>query len=161
MQFFLPRLLIFVIAILVTMFLAPRVTPWMAAILALAFLVYGVHEHYSMFAYEYKQSTWQEGLKIYAPFVMVGGIIVFSMLGMVSFFAAPEHSDASISSVTNSIGNSFSGMTNSLSSVTNSLSGAANSLSGAANSLSVRANNMVQSVNRSLNKGTFSLAEAI
>jgi len=161
MQFFLPSLLIFLIAMIATAFIAPRITPWIAAILALAFLTYGIHEHYSMFAYEYKQSTWQEGLKVYAPFIIVGGIIVFCMYGMVAFFTGgtvPVPSMPSMPAM-----NSMPSM-NSL-----SLSSMGNSLSSVANSITNSTTNLINSANRSLNnrgnrgnqRSMFSLAEAI
>ena len=154
MQFFLPSLLIFVVAIVFTAVVAPRITPWMAAVLALAFLVYGVHEHYLMFAYEYKQSTWQEGLKIYAPFIIVGGIIVFSMLGMISFFTGGTVPVPAMPDIPSTNFSSMSSL---------SLSSMGNSLSSMGNSMLNSANSMIQNVNRSLNnkKSMFSLAEAI
>jgi hypothetical protein len=155
MQFFLPSLLIFLIALVITAFLAPRVTPWIAAVLALVFLTYGVYDHRRMFAYEYKQSTWQEDLKIYAPFLIIAGIILFSMYGMVSFFTGGTVPVPSMPEVPSFAPNSFS-----LTSINNTISSAANSVANATT-------NLVQSANRTLNRTLnqpnpgMSLAEAI
>jgi hypothetical protein len=154
MQFFLPSLLIFLVAMLVTAFLAPRITPWIAAILALAFLIYGIHDHQRMFAYEYKQSTWQQGLKIYAPFLVIGGILLFCMYAMVAFFTGgtvpvPAMPSLSLSSSpVDSLSSNFSSLNN--------------SLSRAANSVMNQTSNLIQSVNRSMNRPSgVSLAEVI
>jgi len=86
MQFFLPGLALFLFSILCTYYLAPYATPMVAAILSLVFLSYGVYDHYRLFASEYRLSTWQDGLKVYAPFIMVGAILLFVLYGMMAFF---------------------------------------------------------------------------
>jgi hypothetical protein len=149
MQFFLPSLLIFLVALVVTALLAPRVTPWIAAVLALAFMTYGIYDHQRMFAYEYKQSTWQQGLKVYAPFLIIGGILIFCMYGMVAFFTGGT---VPVPSMPNTAP-SMTSLSNSFTSLNNTLSSAANSVANATT-------NLVQSANRSLNRGV-SLAEAI
>ena len=135
MEFVIPGLTIFLIALAVAFFLAPRATPLIAAILSIVLLTYGVYDHYSLFAGEYKLSTWQDGLKIYAPFLMIGMILVFCIYGMVAFFtngsvpvpAMPSMpSMPSLSSVANSIGNRANNIINNTqslgSSIGNSLS---------------------------------------
>jgi hypothetical protein len=39
-----------------------------------------------MFSAEYRLSTWQESLKIYAPALMIGAIIIFIIFSILSFF---------------------------------------------------------------------------
>ena len=73
MEFFIPGLVLFLVAIAVTAFIVPKATPMIAAILSLVFLTYGVYQHYTLFADEYRLSTWQDGLKIYAPAIMIIG----------------------------------------------------------------------------------------
>ena len=57
-----------------------------AAILSIAFLMYGVRDHFQRFASEYRLSTWQEGLKMYAPAIMILVIIVFVIYSIMAFF---------------------------------------------------------------------------
>ena len=39
-----------------------------------------------MFASEYRLSTWQQSLKIYAPAIMIGAVILFIIYGILAFF---------------------------------------------------------------------------
>jgi hypothetical protein len=77
MEFFIPGLLLFLVSIIISFILAPRFTPLVVALLSIGFLTYGVYDHYKMFAAEYRLSTWQESLKIYAPAIMIAAIIIF------------------------------------------------------------------------------------
>ena len=62
---------------IVSFAVAPNLSPIILAVLSIALLVFGVYHHYNMFASEYRLSTWQESLKIYAPAIMIGAIIIF------------------------------------------------------------------------------------
>ena len=86
MEFFIPGLLLFLVSIVVTFVVAPRFTPLVIALLSLAFLTYGVYDHYKMFKSEYRLSTWQQSLKIYAPAIMIGAIILFIIYAILAFF---------------------------------------------------------------------------
>jgi len=86
MQLFLPSILIAILAILVVIFLIPRFSPIIIVILAAVLLYVGTTQHLSMFWDEYKQSTWQEGLKLFAPGIMIGAIVIFVLYGILSFF---------------------------------------------------------------------------
>jgi predicted PurR-regulated permease PerM len=86
MEFFIPGLLLFLVSIIITFVLAPRFTPLIVALLSIVFLTYGVYDHYKMFASEYRLSTWQQSLKIYAPAIMIGAIILFIIFSILSFF---------------------------------------------------------------------------
>jgi hypothetical protein len=86
MEFFIPGLLLFFLAIGFSFIFIPRFTPLIAAILSIAFLTYGVYDHYKMFASEYRLSTWQESLKIYAPAIMIAALIIFIIYSILAFF---------------------------------------------------------------------------
>jgi hypothetical protein len=86
MQFFIPGLLLFLVSIAVSFVLAPRFTPLVVALMSLALLTYGVYDHYKMFSNEYRLSTWQDSLKIYAPAIMIGAIILFIIYAILAFF---------------------------------------------------------------------------
>ena len=86
MEFFIPGLSLFVITLFVCYFTVPKITPLIAAILSIVFLCAGVYEHYTLFASEYRLSTWQDGLKVYAPAVMIIVIILFIIISIFTFF---------------------------------------------------------------------------
>lgn len=165
------------IAVLVSFFLVPKATPMTAAILAIAFLTYGVYDHYQLFASEYKLSTWQEGLKIYAPFIMVGVIIMYSIYGMIAFFtggAVPVPSIPDMPTMGNvpSLNQMSNQMTNTLNNVANSIENATSNIfsnnkgnngSSFKNSITNFANNLGNSLgfNNNQNKLSRSAAEVI
>jgi hypothetical protein len=115
MEFFIPGLLLFLVSIAISFIIAPRFTPLVVAILSIAFLTYGVYDHYKMFAAEYRLSTWQESLKIYAPAIMIGAIILFIIYSILAFFTKgsvpvppiPNVTEPNENSATNQIMNSL------------------------------------------------------
>ena len=176
MEFFIPGLFIFLIAVLVSFFLVPKATPMTAAILAIAFLSYGVYDHYELFASEYKLSTWQEGLKIYSPFIMVGMIIIYSIYGMLGFFtggAVPVPSLPSMPTMDNvpSLNQMSNQMTTALNNVANSIGNTTSDIfsnkghtgSNFKNSITNFANNLGNSLglNNNENRLSRSAAEVI
>ena len=140
MEFFLPGAFIFLVAILVTYFIVPHFTPFITIICSIIFLTFGVYTHYHMFASEYRLSTWQEGLKLYAPAIMIGAIILFIIYGMIATFtgvkvpvpALPDIEMPNTNSLTNSMINAYNTATNNMSSITNNMS---KSVSGVTNSI--------------------------
>jgi len=128
MEFFLPGAFLFIISILITYAIVPHLTPIITALLSIVFLTFGVYTHYQMFASEYRLSTWQEGLKIYAPAVMIIAIILFIIYGMVAMFTGvhvpiptmPQVEMPSTNSLTGSLMNTYNNVSNSISnSITN------------------------------------------
>jgi predicted PurR-regulated permease PerM len=160
MEFFLPGLLLFLIAILCTYVLAPHVTPIVAAMLSMALLVYGVYDHYHLFASEYRLSTWQETLKIYSPFLMVGAIILYLIFGIMSIFSGaavpslPPITNVSIPNVSSTVNRAANQLSSSFSNVGNSLSSMANS---ALNQASSVGNSLTNYYNRNTNQNTPSM----
>lgn len=131
MEFFIPGLLLFLTSLFITFMIAPKATPFMASILSLSFLTYGVYHHHKLFAAEYRLSTWHEGLKMYAPAVMIFAVVIFIIYGILSFFTSgkvpipsmPNISLPSSNSITSSITNSMESIGNSVvNSVNNTLS---------------------------------------
>jgi len=154
MEFFLPGVLLFLVAIMVVYFIAPNITPFVTAILAIIFLTFGVYTHYTMFKAEYRLSTWQEGFKIYAPAIMIIAIILFILYSMVSIFTnihvpvpeMPKLEMPNTDSLTNYTMNVYNNVANKVSTATNSLS---NTVSNATNSLTNSNQNKKPNVSRS------------
>ena len=86
MEFFIPGMLLFLLFLGLAFYLVPKATPMIAAILSIAFLIYGVRDHAQRFSSEYRLSTWQDGLKFYAPAVMIFVIIIFVIYAILAFF---------------------------------------------------------------------------
>jgi hypothetical protein len=85
MELFIPSALILLLAAAVIFFVLPRFGAPVLAIISIALLVYGVREHMNSFGTEYRFSTWQLSLISYAPYVMIGGLLVviaFYLLSM-------------------------------------------------------------------------------
>ena len=160
MQFFLPGLALFLFAIAITFFLAPYATPMVSSILSIIFLTYGVYDHYHLFASEYRLSTWQDAWKIYAPFIMIGAIILYVIYGIMAFFSGgkvPVPSMPSVSNVTTNLSKSVSDMANTATSYMNdTANAAANAVNNAANA----GNNMLKNITSRNNTGNTSSSNA-
>ena len=126
MEFFLPGLAALLIAALIVFLVLPRLGAPILAVLALLLLAYGVYSHYTLFASEYRYSTWQDRLKFYAPFLMIGALVL-AVLGYMGFLfgskganALPASNgiagDAQVVEAANSVGNTalnaVTGLTN-------------------------------------------------
>jgi hypothetical protein len=76
MELFIPSLATILIVALIVFLVLPRLGAPVLAALSVILLVYGVYNHIQLFSSEYRYSTWQEQLKFYAPFVLIGGLIL-------------------------------------------------------------------------------------
>lgn len=170
MDFFLPGLLIFIVSLLVTAFIAPRITPFVGAILAIVFLTYGVYDHYKMFADEYRLSTWHEGLRLYAPAVMILAMILFIIFGMLAFFTSgtipvpslPNINMPSPNTATNAVMNAFNNATTSLTNMANNMMENTNKNRGNNQSaLGNMLNNVTNNLNKAKNNISRSFLETV
>jgi len=130
MEFFIPGVCLFLVAIIISALVVPNLSPIIIAVLAVIFLTGGVYSHYRMFNYEYRLSTWQDGLKIYAPAVMIFVIILFTMYGIVALFTGvnvpvpnmPEFEMPAANTITNSVMNAYNAASNVVENATESIS---------------------------------------
>ena len=151
MEFFIPGLFIFLLAVVCTVVFAPKATPMIAAILSLLFLTYGVYDHYRMFLPEYRLSTWQQTFSMYSPYIMIGIIILYVIFSMIAFFTGgivpipslPSMADMpTVTNTTNQLSKSFNTAVNSISDSANDLmESTVNTGSSVINSLNNRLNN--------------------
>jgi hypothetical protein len=122
MELFIPGLLLFLVSIGVSFLIAPRFAPLVIALLSLVLLTFGVYNHYKMFSAEYRLSTWQDSLKLYAPAIMIGAIIIFIIYAILAFFtkgsvpvpAIPNLSAPNDNSMTGSFVNSVNKIGNAI-----------------------------------------------
>jgi predicted PurR-regulated permease PerM len=142
MEFFIPSLLLFLLAIGVTFAIAPRFTPLVAALMSIGFLTFGVYQHYKMFASEYRLSTWQQGLKIYAPALMIAAIIIFIIYAILSFFTKGSVPVPAIPNITEPNNNTVTNQ------VIQSLNKVGNMVNNKANDVIENINNTINNVNK-------------
>ena len=147
MEVFIPSLLIFLLAIGITFAIAPKFTPLVVALLSIAFLTFGVYQHYKMFASEYRLSTWQQGLKIYAPAVMIGAIIIFIIYAILAFFTKGA---VPIPPIPNITGPSENSATNQ---IVESLNKIGNVFTNTGTNIVNQVNNTINKVNNRSNSG--------
>lgn len=76
MEFFLPSVLILLLAAAVVFFVLPRFGPFVLAIISAILLAFGIYQHRYYFSSEYRLSTWQQGLMSFSPYAMVGGLLL-------------------------------------------------------------------------------------
>jgi len=92
MEFFLPSILVLLVAAAIVFFVIPRFGPLVLAVVSLVLLGIGIYNHYSMFQNEYRLSTWQLGAVAYAPYILIGVVIL--MIIMYLTYLLPSGSSA-------------------------------------------------------------------
>jgi predicted PurR-regulated permease PerM len=142
MEFFIPSLLLFLLAIGVTFAIAPRATPLVAALLSIGFLTFGVYQHYKLFASEYRLSTWQQGLKLYAPALMIAAIIIFIIYAILAFFTKGSVPVPNIPNITEPNENTVTNQ------VIQSLNKVGNMVNNTKNNVIENINNTINNVNK-------------
>lgn len=147
MEFFIPSLLLFLLAIGVTFAIAPRFTPLVTALLSIGFLTFGVYQHYKMFASEYRLSTWQQGLKVYAPALMIGAIIIFIIYAILAFFTKGSVPVPAIPNITEPNENTVTNQ------VIQSLNKVGNMVNNTANDVIENINNTINNTNKNRTNG--------
>ena len=102
MEFFLPSILFLLISAAIVFFVIPRFGPLVLAIVSLVLLTIGMYNHYTLFQNEYRASTWQLGLVAFAPYIMIGVVII--MIIMYLTYLLPSGANSSTANVkTNTI----------------------------------------------------------
>jgi hypothetical protein len=101
--------------------------------------MYGINDHYRLFASEYRLSTWQQSLMTFAPFIMIGAIILFIIYGILGFFTSASVPVPNMPVIPNIVPNSGNnkgnGIIDSLNRVGNNLFNNKGNNKGIANSL--------------------------
>lgn len=85
MELFIPSLLALIFAAVIVMFVLPRLSPVILGVVALVLLILAAYQHYNLFATEYRLSTWQMPLVEYAPFLLIGGLVLFLLFFILNF----------------------------------------------------------------------------
>lgn len=160
MELFLPSLFVFLLAAVVVIVLIPRFSPLIIVSLAIALLAAGTYHHFEVFWNEYRQSTWQDTLKIFAPTLILIAIFVYLLFVILSFFtggAVPVPSmpnvqmpdaETATNALTAGLNRSISAVTN----MTNNISNAINNVPTNNNGRN-RGNNANKNAARRANEG--------
>ena len=145
MELFLPSILIFLLAMVVVMVLIPQFSPIIIVSLAIVLLVGGMYNHFSMFMNEYRQSTWQTTLTLFAPGILIIAIFVYLFFAIGAFFTGGKVPVPTLPEMSNPSANSA---TNALTSSINDTMNATKSLLGMSENNSKKSNNEGSSVGR-------------
>lgn len=87
MELFIPGLATLLIMGLIVFLIVPRLGAPILAVLSILILIYAVYNHIQLFSFEYKYSTWQDRLKEYASFIIIGALILGILLYLGFLFA--------------------------------------------------------------------------
>ena len=90
MELFLPSLLLFLIAIIAVAFFLPRMSPLIIVLLSAGLLGVGVYHHFNLFWDDYKQSTWQEQLRVFAPGIMLILVVLNVLYALLTVFTGGQ-----------------------------------------------------------------------
>lgn len=80
MELFLPSVLALLLAAAIVFFVLPRFGPAVLALVSLGLLAFGLYQHRTLFGSEYRLSTVRLDAMTYAPYIMVGGVLLFIVL---------------------------------------------------------------------------------
>jgi predicted PurR-regulated permease PerM len=166
MEIFIPGFTALLLLALFLFLVMPRLGTPILAILSLFLLAYAVNNHMQMFYSEYRYSTWQDALKPYAAFIIIG-LVFFLILGYVLYlfgigagnslpvtnttaitnvFSATRANNSSkgiVGSVVNTVSNAATG-------VANAASGVVTGVTNAASGVATGATNVVKNVSTNL-----------
>lgn len=143
MELFIPSVLVLLVAAAVVFFVFPRFGAPVLAIISVGLLAFGIYQHSKNFGTEYSGSTWQYDIAAYAPFLMVGGVLVVVGFYLLSLFTgggaaptAPEvptvaempPANTATNAVTAGVNNALKGAANVMNNATKAANKAPNAL---------------------------------
>jgi hypothetical protein len=94
MELFIPSILALIIAAAIVMFVLPRLSSVILGSLALVFVIIAAYQHYNFFYTEYRESTWQVPLLQYAPYLLLGGLVLFLIFFSINFIGTGTNAQA-------------------------------------------------------------------
>jgi hypothetical protein len=94
MELFIPSILALIIAAAIVIFVLPRLSSVILGSLALIFVIIAAYQHYNFFYTEYRESTWQLPLLQYAPYLLLGGLVLFLIFFSINFIGTGTNAQA-------------------------------------------------------------------
>jgi predicted PurR-regulated permease PerM len=141
MEFFLSSVFILIFGAVVSFLLIPKFSPTVVLVIAAALLGFAVYHHMALFKNEYKLSTWQTGLIAYAPFIVLGAMILF-ILGYI--FTKYRGGEVPVPNAPN-----MPSATEAANSIVETVNNAKNNI---INNTKIVANNVINNANKLVNK---------
>ena len=127
MELFIPSIFALLIAALIVMFVLPRLSSVVLGVLALIFICVAAYQHYNFFYTEYRESTWQLPLVQYAPYILLGGLVLFLIFFIINFVGTGTSAEAAAPIVAmNAAMNRVANQAPTVAGVTNAVTNAAN-----------------------------------
>lgn len=134
MELYLPSLAIFFFVIFLLFAVIPKLSPIIIASLSAILLTIGIYHHWSIFKNEYRLSTWQEPLKIYAPGIFMIVVAIFIIYSILISFTGGEVPIPSLPAVplppANTIGNTVANAINTIGEKVNNATKAVGEITG-------------------------------
>ena len=144
MELFIPSILALVIAAAIVMFVLPRLSSVILGSLALVLVIMAAYQHYNFFYTEYRQSTWQMPLVEYAPYLLLGGLVLFLIFFSINFVGTNTNAQAAAPLVAmNAAVNRIANQAPTVAGVTNAVTNAANN---ALKAVGLGANNAAKNI---------------
>jgi hypothetical protein len=140
MELFLPSVLVLLLAAAVVFFVFPSFGPSALAIVSVLLLTLGVYQHWVQFGTEYRLSTWWLSLVAYAPYVMVGGLLIAIAIYLLYLLPANSQNSTAPSNVPMPTVANMPSANSSTNPVTAGINRALNSAANMGNSLNRRNN---------------------
>lgn len=78
MEFYLPSLFLIILALFFIFYFVPSMTPYAMVLFAIVMLVLATYNHWSLFSDEYRIQTWADTAKSFAPYIMIGLVVLMS-----------------------------------------------------------------------------------
>jgi hypothetical protein len=118
MELYLPSLAVFFLVIFLSFVVVPKFSPIIIASLSAVLLTIGIYHHWSIFKNEYRLSTWQEPLKVYAPGIFIIAVAIFTIYAILVSFTGGEVPVPSLPTVplppANTVGNTVAAAINNI-----------------------------------------------
>ena len=145
MELFLPGLLVLLLSAIFVFMILPRMGTPLLAIVSVITVVAVLLHHYSIFASEYRLSTWQNSLSAYTPLIVLGFAILIVGGVVVSLFTGKSAMEV----IQSPIETLQSGITASINAMPSAAS-ATNALTSMINTTITSANAVKNNKNKSL-----------
>jgi hypothetical protein len=128
MELFLPGIAALLISALIVFLVLPRLGAPVLVGLSVVLLVFCLYNHYTLFASEYRYSTWQEQLKWYGPVVLYGGLTIAVLMYLGYLYSGKGASilpasniSAEPTTITEAVNNTAEAATNAVNAVSNAV----------------------------------------
>lgn len=133
--------------LIVLFMIVPKLSPFIMTSLAALLLTFGIYQHVNMFSTEYRLSTWQQSLKLFAPGIFIGAVIILILYTIITAFSGVEVPIPSMPNITLlPAETATNAVTSALNNISSGLSFASGAASAAVNNLANIATNAANAV---------------